>query len=195
MPPLRSPKWGPPAPTAPMGRALRPSTPGDFPVAGKVTKGAPRAAPFGIPRCVVAALFALAALRSVSRRATFCHKNRPICHFKLVGKSVFFSPQATPGVTLSAVNLWRGSCFVACVLPGVAPLSGGSSAPRCWGDDNAPQGEYPEGVTPSGRFFGDFLIGEKVTRGRRGGAPSPGECRGAQPLAKRPRGPHPSAER
>ena len=28
----------------PMRRALRPSTPGDFPVAGKVTKGAPRAA-------------------------------------------------------------------------------------------------------------------------------------------------------
>ena len=34
---------------APTRRALRPSTPGDFPVAGKVTKGAPRAAPFGIP--------------------------------------------------------------------------------------------------------------------------------------------------
>ena len=66
--------------------------PGDFPDAGKVTKGAPRAAPFGIPRCVVAALFALAALRSVSRRATFCHKNRPICHFELVGKSVLFFP-------------------------------------------------------------------------------------------------------
>ena len=66
--------------------------PGDFPVAGKVTKGAPRAAPFGIPRCVVAALFALAALRSVSRRATFCHKNRPICHFGVVGKSVLFFP-------------------------------------------------------------------------------------------------------
>ena len=34
---------------APIRRALRPSTPGDFPVAWKVTKGAPRAAPFGIP--------------------------------------------------------------------------------------------------------------------------------------------------
>ena len=80
-----------------MGRALRPSTPGDFPVAGKVTKGAPRAAPFGIPRCVVAALFALAALRSVSRRATFYYKPRPICHFKLVGKSVFFLPKLHRG--------------------------------------------------------------------------------------------------
>src|SRR5699024_9361703 len=65
---------------------------GDFPVAGKVTKGAPRAAPFGIPRCVVAALFALAALRSVSRRATFCHNKRPICHFEFVGTSVLFFP-------------------------------------------------------------------------------------------------------
>ena len=54
----------------PMGRALRPSTPGDFPAAGKVTKGAPRAAPFGIPRCVVAALFALAAHRAGLPSAT-----------------------------------------------------------------------------------------------------------------------------
>ena len=81
--------WGAQPPTTPMGRALRPSTPGDFPVAGKVTKGAPRAAPFGIPRCVVAALFALA---YASRRATFSHNKRPICHFELVGKSVLFFP-------------------------------------------------------------------------------------------------------
>ena len=91
-----------------MRRRSAPPTPGDFPGAGKVTKGAPRAVPFGIPRCVVAALFALAALRSVSRRATFCHKPRPICHFGLVGKSVlFFSPGYT-GVTPPAVNPWRG---------------------------------------------------------------------------------------
>ena len=66
--------------------ALRPSTPGDFPVAGKVTKGAPGAAPFGILRCKITALFALA---YASRRAGLCHKNRPICHFEMVGKSVF----------------------------------------------------------------------------------------------------------
>ena len=35
-------------------------TPGDFPVAGKVTKGAPRAVPFGIPRCGITALFGAA---------------------------------------------------------------------------------------------------------------------------------------
>ena len=54
----------------PMGRALRPSTPGDFPVAGKVTKGAPRAAPFGIPLYVVTALFALASHRAGLPSAT-----------------------------------------------------------------------------------------------------------------------------
>ena len=50
----------------------------------------------------------------------------------------------------------------------VETLSGGEqqahTCARCWGDDNAPQGEYPEGCL-SGRFLGDFLIGEKVTRG------------------------------
>ena len=72
---------------------------------------------------------------------------------------------------------------------------------RCWGDDNAPQGEYPEGVSPSGRFFGDFLIGEKVTRGadhgkamisrsaRHGGAGAKSDDllpRGRSPLANPP---------
>ena len=52
----------------PMGAP--PHAPGDFPVAGKVTKGAPRAAPFGIPRCVVTALFALAAHRAGLPSAT-----------------------------------------------------------------------------------------------------------------------------
>ncbi len=47
--------------------------PGDFLPDEKVTKESPRAAPFGIPQCGVTALFALAALRSGSRRATFCH--------------------------------------------------------------------------------------------------------------------------
>ena len=51
------------------GKAML-GTQGDFPVAGKVTKGAPRAAPFGIPRCREAALFALA---YASRRATSYH--------------------------------------------------------------------------------------------------------------------------
>ena len=70
----------------------------------------------------------------------------------------------------------------------------------CRGSEASPLGEYPEGVSPSGRFFGDFLIGEKVTRG--GGAERPplggcggkrpplGECReGPAPSQKSPRSP------
>ena len=63
--------------------------PGYFLPDEKVTKESPRAAPFGIPRCVVAAL---AALAYASRRATFSHRKRPICHFEQVGKSVLFFP-------------------------------------------------------------------------------------------------------
>ena len=98
------------APTTPMGRALRPSTPGDFPVAGKVTKGAPRAAPFGIPRCEIFALFALA---YASRRAGLCHRKRPICHFEMVGKPVFVVSFGFDQEKYSAVNPWRGRRLVA----------------------------------------------------------------------------------
>ena len=84
--------------------------PGDFPVAGKVTKGAPRAAPFGIPRCEIFALFALA---YASRRAGFCHRKRPICHFEMVGKPVFVVSFGFDQEKYSAVNPWRGRRLVA----------------------------------------------------------------------------------
>ena len=41
----------------------------------------------------------------------------------------------------------------------------------CRRGDNVPPSGDSKGRSPW-RFFGDFLIGEKVTRGRRGGAPS-----------------------
>ena len=94
--------------------------PGDFPVAGKVTKGAPRAAPFGIPQCVVTALFALAALRSGSRRATFCHNKRPICHFELVGKSVLFFSLVSSRKHSVFFNPWRGRCITLRMLEGLS---------------------------------------------------------------------------
>ena len=56
--------------------------PGDFPVAGKVTKGAPEPT----------VLDSLAALAYASRRAAFFYRKRPICHFEHVGKSVSFFP-------------------------------------------------------------------------------------------------------
>ena len=112
-------------------------------------------------------------LRCACTRATFCHKNRPICHFELVGKSVLFFPLVSSREhSLFSI---RGAAGGLCSLRAArsfSPFWGeqrlrcwGEQRLRCWGDDNAPQGEYPEGDTPSGRFFGDFLIGEKVTRG------------------------------
>ena len=64
--------------------------------------------PYGIPRCLAAALFALAALRSVSRRATFSHNKRPICHFELVDKPVLFFSFGFIEGTLSVFNPWLG---------------------------------------------------------------------------------------
>ena len=98
------PKWGPLAPTTPMRRALRPSTPGDFPVAGKVTKGAPRAAPFGIlPVRGNRPLWCFACLHpglSATKKDRFAT-------FTLEANRSFFSPyliEETPSI----FNPWRG---------------------------------------------------------------------------------------
>ena len=102
-------------------------------------------------------------------------KIRPICPPTQSGKSVFFCG-TNP-------------------IEGVAGTAGGAGAKSVSLFARSPLGEYPEGVSPSGRFFGDFLIGEKVTRG--GGAERPplggcggkrpplGECRGAKPRVRR----------
>ena len=93
--PSALPKVGAPPPQPPWGRALRPSTPGDFPVAGKVTKGAPRAAALWNPASEDNP--PLLVLRCACTRAAFSHNKRPICHFKFVGKSVFFLPKLHRG--------------------------------------------------------------------------------------------------
>ena len=73
-------------------------TPGDLPDAGKVTKGAPRAVPFGIPlggpseKCFTFRSRSPCGKPHPLDRA-FSHKKRPICHFSLVGKPVFFLPE------------------------------------------------------------------------------------------------------
>ena len=93
------------------------------------------------------------------------HNKRPICHFGFMGKSVLFFPLVSSREHF--LFSIRGSAGGLCSLRAARSFSPfwGEQRLRCWGDDNAPQGEYPEGDTPSGRFFGDFLIGEKVTRG------------------------------
>ena len=65
------------------------------------------------------------------------------------------------------------------------------------GERSVPLGEYPEGVSPSGRFFGDFLIGEKVTRGAEHGKAmlSRSACRWVQGLPAPQKPPGRGAER
>ena len=60
--------------------------------------------------------------------------------------------------------------FGFCVLPEWHPFLGGAALAAAGGMIMPPQGEYPEGMAPSGRFFGDFLIGERV---RQSLTPSP----------------------
>ena len=64
--------------------------PGDFPDAGKVTKGAPRTAALWNPASTKKRPFWCCA--NACTRAAFYHKKRPICHFEQVGKSVLFFP-------------------------------------------------------------------------------------------------------
>ena len=80
-------------------------------------------------------------------------------------------------------------------IEGVAACRRGSGTEKCFTFQSVPLGDS-KGCSPW-RTFGDFPRVGKVTRGRRGGAPSPlrvwelcshiGERRGAQPLALRQR--------
>ena len=84
-------------------------------------------------------------LRFACTRATLSHKNRPICHFKLEGKSVLFFPSVPSGKhSLLSIHGTAGVLFLT-YCPELHPFLGGSGACRRWGDDNAPQGEHPEG--------------------------------------------------
>ena len=132
-PPLHSTQVGAAPPRPPWGGRSAPPPPGDFAGAGAPCThyaGAPPCTRVTFPprgkspkarqglrpwtcRCGVTALFALAALRSGSRRAGFCHRKRPICHFERVDKSVFVVSFGFDQEKYSAVNPWRGRRLVA----------------------------------------------------------------------------------
>ena len=89
----------------------------------------------------------------------------------------FFLPKLHRGShPLLSIRGAAGGC-VACVLPGVAPLSGGSGN-AAGGMIMPPQGG--PGVPPW-RIFGDFLFEKKVTRGGGAERPPHGGCGGRRP--------------
>ena len=101
-----------------------------FPSRGKSPKARQGLRPWTC-RCRVTALFALAALRSGSRRAGFCHRKRPICHFEFVGKPVFVVSFGFDQEKYSAVNPWRGRGMVArldATFGGIRGIGGGGLA-------------------------------------------------------------------
>ena len=77
-------------PLRPLIWALRPKPRVTFPSRGKSPKARQGLRPW-TRWCRVTALFALA---YASRRAGFCHRTRPICHFEMVGESVLLFPLA-----------------------------------------------------------------------------------------------------
>ena len=96
---------------------------------------------------------------------------------------LFFSLSSTGGHTPCCQSVARQ---VVCGLRAAQSFSfsGGSNACVAGGMIMPPKGSTQRG-DPSGRFFGDFLIGEKVTRVQ-GGAPASGEA-GAPSPAQTPR--------
>ena len=87
------------------------------------------------------------------------------------------SLEETAGEQKTGLPAWSGWANRSFVVS--ETLSRGCGSPQ--GERSVPLRGVPRGDIPSGRFFCDFLIGEKVTRGRRGGAPSPWvERRGGQ---------------
>ena len=165
------------------GGRSAPPTPGDFPVAGKVTKGAPRAAPFGIPRCRISALFGAAL--TLAPGLLSATKIDRFATLSLWANRSFFSPNSARGHTFycQSVARWEHEPVIHPQTFVESP-SGGSSkrihARAAGGMIMPPKGSTQRGG-PSGRFFGDFLIGEKVTRGMGRSAHTRGVQRGQRP--------------
>ena len=101
-------------------------------------------------------------LRCACTRATFSHKNRPICHFETVGKLVFFSLQALPESHLQLSI--RGTAGLPPRMPqDFLPATNtarvesggiqGGSTPLCWGsrDQEVPGVSLPTFSTRESR--------------------------------------------
>ena len=138
-----------------------PSTPGDFPVAGKVTNRRAKGCALWNPPVRGRRPFP----RSLhaSRRATFYRQNKTDLPLWVGGKmGVLLLPKLYRGHTLSCQTPWRGRLgCVACGLPGVAPLSGGSGN-AAGGTTVPPTGV--QGALPPGTPLPTFVVKRKEAR-------------------------------
>ena len=159
-------RCGPVLCTPPHGWAYPAHTRASFRFTTTGTKGVPGLPPLDplrgarCPPCGVAAPPNRVSTTKIDRFATLSWwANRSFFLLKLYRGSHF-------------LLLIRGSAggFGFCVLPEWHPFLGGAALAAAGGMIMPPQGEYPEGMAPSGRFFGDFLIGERV---RQSLTPSP----------------------
>ena len=155
--PSALPKWGPEVPTTPIWRALRPSTPGDFPNAGKVTKGAPRAAPFGIPWCGISALIGAALTLAPGLLSA-----TKIDRFATLGwwanRSLFFPKLYRESHSLLSIRGAAGSLCIA-YCPEWHSFLGGAATPG--GMIMPPKGSTQRGCPPLGDSLVTFSSGRK----------------------------------
>ena len=84
---------------------------------------------------------------------------------------MFFSQSYTGGHTPCCQSVARQVGCVACGLPGVSPLSGGSNACVAGGMIMPPKGSTQRGIPPLGDSLVTFSSGRKLP-GARGGAPA-----------------------
>ena len=172
----------------PPGGCSAPPTPGDFPVAGKVTKGAPRAAapgpcPYRKSALIGAALMLAPGLLSATEKDRFATlswwANRS-CFFLWFhrGNTLFFQSVARQILYL------RGCLKVLFTSTNTARAQGRGnprgSAPLCW------RSRLLRSLEPGGswRIFGDFLFVRK-SPGVWGGAPiQRGVQRGLCPIGR-----------
>ena len=84
-------------------------------------------------------------LRFACTRATLSHKNRPICHFKLEGKSVLFFPSVPSGKhSLLSIRGTAGVLFLT-YCPELHPFLGGAALVAAGGMIMPPKGSTQRG--------------------------------------------------
>ena len=151
-----------------------PRTPGDFRFTTKVTKGVSGGNPPEPPE------------GDASLPLRFPHPLDRVSDTKIDrfatlsgwANRSFFSPSYTGGHTFSSQSVARQLGFVSANCPEFLPFLGGAALVAAGGMIIAPQGEYPEGLSPLGDSLVTFSSGRKSPGVEGRSALLMGECRG-----------------